>query len=68
MDVEVAAPPREKPLVGPARAGQHGPVEAEAHEAHLPAVGVAREHEVDVVVGQIVERARVVEQQEPQVL
>ena len=64
VNVEMVRSLGEMTVIGPARVCQHGPVEAEAHEAHLTAVGVTRENQVHRIVGQIVERAGIVEQQQ----
>ena len=38
------------------------PREAQAHEPHLPSVGVPRQHEIAFALGEMPERARIVEE------
>ena len=63
VDVETRGAPREESLIGPTRPRQHRPVEAQGDEPDLAAVGMAREDEVDVVLGQRAESDRIVEQE-----
>src|SRR5439155_1061537 len=63
-------PPRavsEEPVVGPGAPAQDRPVEAEAQEAELPAVRVARERQVDVPGRDVPEDARIVKEQQAEV-
>ena len=55
----------EQAVVGPGRAGEHGPVEAEAHQAELAAMGVPGERQVHVPLGHMLEAERIVEQEQP---
>ena len=45
---------------------QEGPRQAQAQEPDLPAVRVTRQHEIPVPLGQVTERARIVQQDDPQ--
>lgn len=63
VDVEPVLPGGEEAVVGPARAGQNRPVEAERNQAELAAVGMAREGEVGRAGGNQREGAGVVQQQ-----
>ena len=68
MHVESSGAVPEQPVVGPAAARQHRPVETHRYQSHLTTVGVARESEIDVAFGHVGERERIVEQQQPEQL
>src|SRR5437868_7542504 len=67
MDVHAITATRPEAVVRDANAeeAQERPREAEAHEADLPAVRVTGENEIALAFGQMTERARIVEKDDP---
>ena len=66
MDVETIRAVTEETVVGPRGPREHRPVEPEAHQAELTAVGVAGERQVDVAQRNVPEDAGVVEEEQSQ--
>src|SRR5262245_31280020 len=64
VHVETVRTVAEEPVIGPARACEHGPVEPEADEPELAPVRVTGQRQVDVALGHVAEAERVVQQEQ----
>src|SRR6516162_2408342 len=67
VHVEAVRAVAEEPVVGPARAREHRPVEAEAHEAELATVRVPRQRQVGLARRYVPEAQRIVQEKEAEI-
>ena len=63
MHVESRSPSHEQAIIGPARFGKYGPVDSETDQANLSAVRMSGEDEVNIIFWNMVERGRIVQQE-----
>ena len=64
MDVKVTSPSCEMTMVGPSGSTQDRPGEAQAQKTHLSTMGMTREDEIDIVFGQVMKSAWVMQHQQ----